>query len=231
VDAISRYLWSNAGFTILRDTPELQNLQPRFDPTVVPYPRDATDNTPAAHPSLATRAPTEHKNGNFPSIADYHHAYATTTITPLDVVEALLPLIRRDVPKPTEHSIAFLQTRVGAVLAAAEASAARRKSGKALGLLDGVPIAVKDEVDIEGYEKKLGSRRVFKTEGTSWCAQTLIDAGALVIGKASMHELGTGQLSISVLTVWNDHRFTTDMSITRYDQQQSCTWNATQPLW
>lgn len=199
MDAISQYLWSNAGFTILRSIPELCNYQPRFDPSVIPYSKHATTSTPGADPSLASRAPTDVKSGRFPSIVDYYRAYDYGSITPLDVVEALLPLVRRDLPNPTEHSIAFLQTRVGTVVAAAEASATRWKSGEPLGLLDGVPIVVKDEVDIDGYEKKLGSSRIFKTEGTSWCVQALIDAGAIVIGKSTMHELGTGESNFPAL--------------------------------
>ena len=39
---------------------------------------------------------------------DYHEAYRSGKLTPLDVVEALLPLVRRDVKDATKHSIAFL---------------------------------------------------------------------------------------------------------------------------
>ncbi|KAF2006533.1 amidase signature enzyme [Amniculicola lignicola CBS 123094] len=191
VDALSRYLWSNAGFTILRNITELHNYQPRADPSVIPAARAPSSN-PTAHPTLTSRAPPLHgTSSKFPSIVDYYRAYTSASITPLDVVGALLPLVRRDLPEPTEHSIAFLQTRVGSVIAAAEASAARWKSGAPLGLLDGVPIAVKDELDVDGYEKKLGSNRIFKTDGTSWCVQKLIDGGAIVFGKSTMHELGT----------------------------------------
>ncbi|PVH96851.1 amidase signature enzyme [Periconia macrospinosa] len=193
VNAISKYLWSNAGFTILRDIPELHNFHPRFDPSVIPSSKESQriNDASDAHSAFTSRAPTYDGSGPFPSIIDYHSAYSNATITPIDVVEALLPLVRRDLPDPTDHSAAFLQTRVGTVIAAAEASSARWKLGKPLGFLDGVPVAVKDELDIEGYEKKLGSSRVFRTEGTSWCVQALIDAGAIVIGKSSMHELGT----------------------------------------
>lgn len=114
-------------------------------------------------------------------------------MTPSDVSDILLSMICRDTPKPTDHATAFLETKVDAVKLAAEASTARWKTGKALGLLDGVPISVKDETDIEGYRTTLGSKRVFKVKGTSWCVKMLLDAGAIVIGKSTMHELGTGE--------------------------------------
>jgi Asp-tRNA(Asn)/Glu-tRNA(Gln) amidotransferase A subunit family amidase len=71
-------------------------------------------------------------------------------------VAALLPLIRRDTNPPGEHSIAFLDSKVNLVEAAAAASTERYKQGRPLGPLDGVPIAVKDEVELEGYKKSLG---------------------------------------------------------------------------
>jgi len=204
VNFLSRYLWSNAGFGRLRGIPELHGFEPRFDPTVINLTNlqsreSSAGSLPAADTDLASQAPrTQEKKGHFPSIADYHHAYAEGSITPVDVVECILPLVSRVVPGATSHSIAFVQTREEAVLAGAKSSAERWKAGKPLGLLDGVPIAVKDEVDVEGYETKLGTKRVFESGPTSWCVQTLIDAGAIVVGKANMHELGTGES----LTIW-----------------------------
>ena len=108
----------------------------------------------------------------------------------------MLPLIRRDTPKPTEYATAFVEVNSAAVHAAAEASTARWKAGKARGLLDGVPIAVKDELDVEGYLRKMGSNEVFETKGTSWCAKVLMESGAIVMGKATMHELGLGEQAV-----------------------------------
>ena len=106
-------------------------------------------------------------------------------MTPLQVAEALLPLIRRDVDSPTQHSIAFLSTKVDLVRKAAEESTARYKTGKPLSPLDGVPMAVKDEEDLTGYRKCSGSRLDFthKDDITSYCVQRWLDAGALCLGK------------------------------------------------
>ena len=66
--------------------------------------------------------------------------------------------------------------------------------GKALSVIDGVPVAIKDEVDLDGYEKSLGSKQDFTHSGggTSWCVQKWEQAGAVIIGKLNMHELGLG---------------------------------------
>lgn len=191
---MSTYLWRNAGFDILRKLPELESFPPRWDPTVVPRLTAPSVNvTPASLSRLESYRSTNLSKERFTSIPDLHAAYSNGTLTPLKVVESLLPLIRRDVNEPTAHATAFVQVRFEQVREAAEASTFRWKAGKPLGLLDGVPITVKDDLDIEGYERKLGTKQQFKPRGTSWCVQTLVEAGAIVVGKATMHELGTGE--------------------------------------
>jgi hypothetical protein len=58
--------------------------------------------------------------------------YLSGELTPLAVVESLLPLIRRDVENPTNHSIAFIDCHPEAVIQAATASTLRYKQGKPL---------------------------------------------------------------------------------------------------
>lgn len=144
--------------------------------------------------------PTKRRNGDasgFYTSADYHARYLSGELTPSAVVEALLPLIRRDTKPPGEHSIAFLESQIDIIGAAAEASTQRYKNGKPLGPLDGVPVAVKDDAHIKGYKRTLGSKLDFKNgiDGTSWCVKQFEDAGAIIVGKTTMHELGLGKLS------------------------------------
>src|SRR5581483_5364498 len=119
--------------------------------------------------------------------------YLSGELTPLQVVETLLPLIRRDVPEPTEHALAWFETVPEKVLAAARASTERYREKRSLGPLDGVPTAVKDEYDMPGYRTCLGSRNTYtaaddETVEAAWCVRQLEAAGAVVLGKLSMHE-------------------------------------------
>ncbi|KAJ5491314.1 hypothetical protein N7539_002881 [Penicillium diatomitis] len=185
------YFWRNAGFDVIRKIPELNQYSGRYDPTVIPV----EDNVPVERelqpPSCRKRA---HRDQHYTS-ADYHALYLSGELTPLAVVECLLPLVRRDVSPAGKHSTAFLESKVDVIRAAAEASTERYKMGKPLGPLDGVPIAVKDEVHVAGYKRTLGTKLDFKhgSDGTSWCVQQWQDAGAIIIGKTTMHELGLGQ--------------------------------------
>lgn len=132
---------------------------------------------------------------NYYTTADYHALYTAGQVTPVDVVDTLLPLVRRDAQPPGKHSIAFLESQEKLIRAAATASAERYKKGQPLGPLDGVPVAVKDEVHMEGYQRRLGSKLDFKygLDGTSWCVRKWEEAGAIIIGKTTMHELGLGR--------------------------------------
>jgi Asp-tRNA(Asn)/Glu-tRNA(Gln) amidotransferase A subunit family amidase len=130
----------------------------------------------------------------------YHKLYLSGELTPLAVAESLLPLIRRDIEPQGSHSTAFVDSKVDLVLKAAAASTERYKAGKPLGVLDGVPIAVKDETDIEGYRTYNGRKKnddIFPimTE-TSWPVQQWVEAGAVIVGKLNMHETGAGKSAL-----------------------------------
>jgi hypothetical protein len=202
VPFIAKFLWGNAGFSGLRGLKEVEELEARYEPVVIPFRKsgdyslgeDATSreglrDTPDDGGVLPTEKEVE---GRFWSVKDYYEAYQNGEVTPTDVANALLPIVRRDVEARTAHSTAFLSTQVELVLAAAEASTRRWKAGKPIGVLDGVPVAVKDEVDVKGYKRTFGSKKVYK-EGdvdTSWCVKKWEEAGAVLIGKTNMHEVG-----------------------------------------
>lgn len=134
----------------------------------------------------------------FHSFLDYHEAYTSGRLTPLQVAERILPMIRRDVVS-AKHSVAFLDSRVYLIRRAAEESTARYAAGAPLSPLDGVPMAVKDEQDLTGYRKCLGSKLDFTNEddATSFCVLKWIEAGALCLGKTNMHELGMDTTNIN----------------------------------
>ena len=89
--------------------------------------------------------------GGFRTVADFHDAYKSGKVTPSEVVEGILPLIRRDVEGRSAHSTAWVDSKVELVRKAAEASTKRWREGGALGVLDGVPFGVKDDVNVKGY--------------------------------------------------------------------------------
>ncbi|KAJ5435637.1 Amidase [Penicillium cf. griseofulvum] len=187
---IQSHFWRNAGFGVIREIPHLGQYAGRYDPTVIPV--DNTSQTESA--AKAASGIVERRKGDYGyyTSADYHELYLSGELTPMAVIETLLPLVRRDTQPPGKHSTAFLESQAELIRAAAEESTERYKKGQSLGPLDGVPVAVKDEVHLTGYKRTLGSKLDFKhgTDATSWCVKQWLDAGAIIIGKTSMHELG-----------------------------------------
>ncbi|KAI1164440.1 amidase signature domain-containing protein [Nemania serpens] len=198
-------VWRNAGFGCLTRISEfLENVEPRYDPTVIPlddtHPESAVSaevpaSTDSASPSqsistLIKSAPVRY------TVAHYRSLYISGELTPLAVVNAVLPLIRRDTSPPGEYSTAWINVRVDLVVKAAKESTLRYKEGRPLGPLDGIPIAIKDEYDVEGYPTTLGSAIVptdeehVKTIVDSWCIEKLRETGAILMGKVNMVEFG-----------------------------------------
>jgi hypothetical protein len=99
-------------------------------PTVIPF-NPGPSYTPNLDIDSFTSLPAE-APGRYRSIAEYHSLYLSGQLTPLSVVESLLPLIRRDIDQPSKHSIAFIDCNYDAVLEAATASTLRYKEGKHL---------------------------------------------------------------------------------------------------
>ena len=191
---VQQFFWTSAGFNTLRTLKPLEDYDPRYNPAVVPIEDNAArpSDVPPAH--TFSRPYGKDLPTRFSSVSDYHELYRSGKLTPTAVVEALLPLIRRDISPPGKHSIAFIDSKVDLIVAAAEASTQRYKNGTPLGVLDGVPVAVKDEMDVDGYKKCLGSAKDFTLAqgGTSWAVKMWQDAGAVMMGKTNMHELGLG---------------------------------------
>lgn len=187
-------LWSNAGFSSLRKCRKLDVIDARHDPTVIPLPSEG-DEFPENYTDIANcRVPVTSETP-FYTVRDFYDKYSSGALTPTDVIEALLPLILRDEDsKKRTPATAFLETKVELVKQAAAASTQRWKRGQPLGILDGVPFGVKDDVAVKGYKRYYGTKHDYTDGGeteTSWCVKKLEEAGAILVGKLVMHELGT----------------------------------------
>ena len=129
----------------------------------------------------------------FPTASDYVSAYKKGRTNPEDVARAVSSAIRlsNDEALPLR---AIIQHDPDDLLAQGRASAARWRRGKPLGPLDGVPISIKDELDQLGYRTTVGTRFLGTQPAIADATpvRMLREAGALLIGKANMHEIGIG---------------------------------------
>ena len=88
----------------------------------------------------------------------------------------------------------FVRVLRDEALDAARAADARRRAGRPLGPLDGVPIAVKDNIDVAGVPTSGGIAhyrdRVARAD--AFVIGKLRNAGAMILGKLNMHEAALG---------------------------------------
>jgi aspartyl-tRNA(Asn)/glutamyl-tRNA(Gln) amidotransferase subunit A len=107
----------------------------------------------------------------------------------LDVIRHLYARIEK-----LERLNAFLALTRPLAEAQAEAADRRRKDGKALGPLDGVPIALKDNISVAGYPTTCASRLLepYKPPFDATVTRRLADAGAVIVGKTNLDEFAMG---------------------------------------
>ncbi|HYC26588.1 MAG TPA: amidase [Nitrososphaerales archaeon] len=128
-----------------------------------------------------------------PTILGLAAGYRNHSASPVDVTGELLSKVE-STNSGTNWFITVLRE---SALRAAEKSAARHRDGKALGPLDGVPIAVKDIFYIEGVKCTAGSKilsdNIARYDAPS--IRRLKGAGAIIIGTTNLHEFAAGVTS------------------------------------
>jgi Asp-tRNA(Asn)/Glu-tRNA(Gln) amidotransferase A subunit family amidase len=176
--------------------PRLRELRVDEPPTYRPF---APHHGPVASEAPLDLAPFLGRDRPGPrgfraaTVRDYRTACLSTPATPLRVAEAVVEAIADgDARAPALRAIVACQR--DDVMAQARASAERFRVGRPLGPLDGVPVAVKEEFDAVPYPTTLGTRFLGASPARedATAVARLRAAGALIIGKANMHEIGIG---------------------------------------
>jgi len=164
---------------------------PTFYPLAAAEAAEWAGAPPAAWADVQEQVSARPGGGSFASAADYARAYRSGAADPTAVAEAALAAIADsdDDPRPLR---AFRAVDPDDLMTQARASAERFRAGRPLGLLDGVPVAVKDEVDQVPYGTTVGTSFLGREPATedAMVVARLRDAGALLIGKTNMHEIG-----------------------------------------
>ncbi|XVE86449.1 hypothetical protein DITRI_Ditri18aG0035000 [Diplodiscus trichospermus] len=133
------------------------------------------------------------------TIADYSRAYSYGEITPLRVAEQFIEAVRESSSLPSPMSF-FINSDTEDILRQATESTLRYDKGNPISALDGVPIAIKDEIDCSPYPTTGGTKWLHKVRpctGDACCVARLRSCGAIIVGKTNMHELGAGPSGIN----------------------------------
>jgi aspartyl-tRNA(Asn)/glutamyl-tRNA(Gln) amidotransferase subunit A len=112
-------------------------------------------------------------------------------MSPIELVEALLDRIERLDPRLN----AFLRVDAESALKEARAAEAEAAQGRLRGALHGIPVGIKDIIDVSGLpttcHSKIFANNVAATNDAA-CVARLRAAGAIILGKLSTHEFAIG---------------------------------------
>jgi len=126
------------------------------------------------------------------TIDDIHGAYRSGAMTCRELVQAYLDRIAKfDKHGPAINALITVNSEA---LDEAERLEAAYKASGPVGLLHGIPVIIKDQADVKGMPTTLGSL-VFKNycpDRDSFVADKLRQAGAVILGKGTLGELGGG---------------------------------------
>ena len=124
------------------------------------------------------------------SAAEIAKAFAAKTLSPVELVTALLARIEALDPRLN----AFIRLDAeGALLAAAQAEK-ELAAGRSRGPLHGIPVGIKDIIDVAGLPTTAHSKILVDNiaEADAPVIQKLRQAGAVIMGKLSTHEFAIG---------------------------------------
>lgn len=122
--------------------------------------------------------------------AELHDAYRAGTLTPTQVVSSLIDRVAEKNPALN----AFISLDAEAAMAEAKIATAEIAAGRIRGPLHGVPIGVKDIIDIAGTPTSCHSKVMagHRAAADAEVIRRLRGAGAVLFGKLSLHEFAIG---------------------------------------
>lgn len=133
------------------------------------------------------------KTYHFPSVLDYAKAYKDGTLKPTEVADRIIDVIEKQ-NRGNPPLYGFISWKDTEIIEQAKESEKRILQGKPRSVFEGVPVAVKDEIDVKGHCTGLGTS--FKNQSPAledaFVVKRLRDAGAIILGKTNMHEIGIG---------------------------------------
>jgi aspartyl-tRNA(Asn)/glutamyl-tRNA(Gln) amidotransferase subunit A len=117
-------------------------------------------------------------------------AVAAREVSPVELMTALLERIGRLDPKLN----VFIRLDAEAAMDAARAAEAEIAAGRRRGPLHGVPVGIKDIIDVAGLPTTCHSKILIDNVAAAdaVCVARLRGAGAIVLGKLSTHEFAIG---------------------------------------
>lgn len=191
----TRQLFRDLARRIREYQPSAQEIVPSFLPASS-VPKQGNHRPAEVHAPTATRGLT---------IIEAVRRQAGGDLTAQDLVRGCLERIDRLDAKLN----AFVTVMAEDAFRAAEALDAARSAGKPLGPLHGIPVAIKDIIDVAGVPTTASSRvraSSPKAKQDATAVARLREAGAIIIGKTHTHEFALGVSTPQSRNPWDPAR-------------------------
>ena len=123
----------------------------------------------------------------FHSVDELSSRYRSGALSPVDVARIMFARIARVNPR----IVAYYELDEAGALRAAGESEKRYREGAPVSALDGIPVSIKDHIDVAGMASPRGHALEAASRATSDSpvAARLREAGAVILGKTTMPEL------------------------------------------
>jgi len=162
----------------------------------LPHPQPGQAAPPKELAERAVALPAVAPGEKLETAASFREAYRSGASTPSAVVQRLHKAIAE--LEERNRMGFFISRKPEEVERAAEESSRRWKEGAPLSALDGVPVVIKDELDLQGFPTTLGTKFLkMPAEHDATVAARLKAAGALILGKANMNEVGINPIGLN----------------------------------
>ncbi|BAT16054.1 Os12g0169000 [Oryza sativa Japonica Group] len=133
------------------------------------------------------------------TIRDFNRAYSSGEVTPVQVAKRFLAAVK-ECSGPGLNMAFFISYSPEDIIRQAEESTLRYQRGTPLSAMDGILVAVKDEIDCLPYPTTGGTRWLGRARACAADAAVVAQlraCGAVLAGKTNMHELGAGTSGIN----------------------------------
>jgi Asp-tRNA(Asn)/Glu-tRNA(Gln) amidotransferase A subunit family amidase len=191
---------------LLRDAgiPAFRSLVFDEDPCYTPVQgfgvnNGADESDPGALLSEIQAAPGKRATFPYAGVRDYAGAYRSNETDPVEVATKIMAATHKSCSGPRGMNI-FIAMDEEDLMTQARASRERIEQGEPLGIFDGVPVAIKDEFHQVPYPTTVGTAFWGNRPATydAFVVERLRAQGALLIGKANMHEIGINPNGLNV---------------------------------
>lgn len=172
--------------------PKLRKI--KFDEAPTNFPLSIPDEHASGHASLPLEELTldrlNREDLPFDLIKDLAIAFRKGQFTPIHAAEHVIYSVERSRTVPSLNAVSFMDKED--VRRQAAESAERINNNQARSVLEGVPVMVKDELDVVPYPTTVGTSFLGDkpVEKDAYVVRRLRAAGAVIAGKTNMHEIG-----------------------------------------